>query len=124
MSATSDAATLLSRRPAIATTLWSRAGYLNLGMLIVVWLLLILAGISLIYSAVLRNVADRHVHRGYHSRHGIGVAVIKVNHKGIDYVFLALLLKGMTAYFAALVGIFPTFGTDELALDTYAAIQQ
>ncbi len=81
-----------------ATTLWSRAGYLNLGMLIVVWLLLILAGISLIYSAV-----------------------IKVNHKGIDYVFLTLLLTGMTAYFAALVGIFPTFGTDELALDTYAA---
>ena len=48
------------------------------GGLIVVWLLLILAGISLIYSAV-----------------------IKVNHKGIDYVFLTLLLTGMTAYFAA-----------------------
>ena len=81
-----------------ATSLWSRTGYLDLEMLIAVWLLLILAGISLVYSAIVR-----------------------VNHKGIDYAFLTLLLVGMTAYFAALVGIFPTFGTDELALDTYAA---
>ncbi len=81
-----------------ATSLWSRTGYLDLGMLVITWLLLILAGISLIYSAIIR-----------------------VSRPGIDYVFLTLLLVGMTAYFVALVSIFPTFGTDELALDTYAA---
>lgn len=81
----------------IATVIWNDFGYLDLGMLIPVWIILVMAGMSLIIgsSMSLSTTLTRY--------------------------FLLFLLPGIAAFFAVMVQKYPVYGTDEIAIDTYAA---
>lgn len=81
-----------------ATSIWSSTGYLDLPSLVAVWILLVVAGVSL-----------------------VAASTIERSGKGVDYLFVALLLPTIAALFVALLQSFPVFGTDELAIDTYSA---
>ncbi|MEM3852325.1 MAG: glycosyltransferase 87 family protein [Methanomassiliicoccales archaeon] len=81
----------------ISSLIWSDFGYLDLGMLIPAWIILVLAGTALIVGAS-------------------GELTVK-----LEKYFVLFLLPGIAAFFAVLVQKFPVYGTDELAIDTYSA---
>lgn len=83
---------------AFASTIWSASGYLHLPSLVSVWILLLVAGISLVVASMLGE-----------------------QKRGMDYLFLGLLIASIAAFFAALLQSYPALGTDELAIDTYSA---
>ncbi|MCL5678396.1 MAG: hypothetical protein M1442_03915 [Candidatus Thermoplasmatota archaeon] len=155
-----------------ATTLWSSAGYLNIGVLLAVWSLLIISGVLLVLAALARPSTQGSRRRTFLRRRGIlekalnksawvllaivfisfasglwtapvrsgletavvvwslliisGVLLVlaaftDTGSRKMENAYLVILLSGMTVFFAGIVATAPLFGTDEIAIETYAA---